>query len=118
MTGYTTNLHPDLMAVLTQLEHRMGFSLQINSGYRDPTHNEEVGGVLGSEHTYDPAEGADVFCQRSATRYTMVRALLSMGVRRIGIGATFVHVGIATDKPVDMLWTYYQKKATEKPTLI
>lgn len=115
MTGYTTNLHLDLLAVLTQLEHRMGFSLQINSGYRVPVHNEEVGGVPGSEHTYDPAEGADVFCQRSATRYKMVRELLSMGVRRIGIGATFVHVGIATDKPLDVLWTYYPEKVLAKP---
>ena len=85
----------------------MGFSLQINSGYRDPTHNEEVGGVPGSEHTYDPAEGADVFCQRSTTRYKMLKELLAMGVRRIGIGKTFVHVGIATDKPSGVLWDYY-----------
>ena len=48
MTGYTTNLHPDLLAVLTVLEQRMGFELTVNSGYRDPTHNAEVGGVEGS----------------------------------------------------------------------
>lgn len=113
MTGYTANLHPELTRVLTELEHRMGFSLQINSGYRDPTHNEEVGGVPGSEHTYDPAEGADVFCQRGVTRFRMVKELLAMGVRRIGIGATFVHVGIASDKPLDVLWTYYPAKAVE-----
>jgi uncharacterized protein YcbK (DUF882 family) len=107
MTGYTNNLHPDLMAVLTQLEHRMEFELQIHSGHRDPTHNKDVGGVEGSEHTYDPAQGADVFCQRSTTRFKMVRELLSMGVRRIGIGNTFIHVGIAQDKPVDVMWDYY-----------
>lgn len=113
MTGLTSNLHPDLMAVLTQLEHRMGFDLQITSGYRDPRHNEEVGGVPGSEHTYDPAEGADVFCQRSTTRYKMLRELFSMGVRRIGIGKTFLHVGIATDKPQDVAFDYYPEKSVE-----
>jgi len=118
MTGYTNNLHADLLAVLTQLEHRMGFDLRINSGYRTAEHNRDpkVGGVEGSEHTYDPAEGADVFCQRSTTRFKMVRELLSMGVRRIGIGDTFIHVGIAQDKPVDVMWTYYEETKKEPLT--
>jgi hypothetical protein len=115
MTGYTNNLHKDLVAVLTILEVRMGFSLQINSGYRDPTHNEQVGGVPGSEHTYDPAEGADVFCQRSTTRYKMLKELFAMGVRRIGIGEKFIHVGIAKDRPVDVAWHYYPEKQSDKP---
>ncbi len=110
MHGEILNLHPDLFKTLTELEKRMGFDLQINSGYRDPEHNSDVGGVEHSEHTYDPAEGADVFCQRSVTRFKMVKELLAMGIRRIGIGATFVHVGIAKDKPQDAMWDYYQKK--------
>ena len=118
MTGYTNNLHPDLLAILTQLEAHMGISLQINSGYRDPTHNEEVGGVQGSEHTYDPAEGADVFCQRSSTRYTMLKTLFEMGVRRIGIGKTFLHVGIAADKPLDVAWDYYPDSPSGRSTQV
>ncbi|NGZ03326.1 MAG: peptidase M15 [Nitrospira sp. WS238] len=110
MTGAIANLHPDLLAVLTELERRMGFELRIDSGYRDPTHNEDVGGVEGSEHTHDPAEAADVFCQRSNTRYKMVRALVEMGVRRIGIGKTFVHIGISSSHPQDVCWHYYPNK--------
>lgn len=109
MTGYTDNLHPDLVAVIMELERRMGFSLQINSGYRDPVHNIDVGGVAGSEHTYDPAEGADVFCQRSTTRYKMLRELFELGVRRIGVGDRFIHIGVARDRPMDVAWTYYAK---------
>ena len=116
MTGEITNLHPDLFKVLTELERRMGFELQVNSGYRDPEHNKDVGGVEGSEHTYDPAEGSDVFCQRSTTRYKMVKTLMEMGVRRIGIGKTFVHVGISKDKPQDCLWDYYPKTREVPPT--
>ena len=109
MTGETANLSPALMAVLTELEQRMGFELRIDSGYRDPTHNEDVGGVEGSEHTHDPADAVDVFCQRSVTRFQMVRELLALGVRRIGIGKTFVHVGVSTDHPQEVLWTYYKR---------
>lgn len=85
----------------------MGFELNINSGYRDPDHNVDVGGVPDSEHTYDPAEGADVLCLRSSTRFKMLKALLDMGITRIGIGQTFIHVGIATDKPDAVCWHYY-----------
>lgn len=112
MTGATSNLHKDLVAVLTELEKRLGMSLIINSGYRDPTHNEDVGGVTDSEHTNDPSTAADVLCLRSVTRFRMLKELFSMNIRRIGIGATFIHVGISTDHPQDVCWTYYPKDRT------
>ena len=102
------NLHPTLHAHLHELQTRMGFVLTITSGYRHPDHNTEVGGVEHSEHTYDPAEGVDVLCKRSATRFAMVKHLLDMGLTRIGIGKDFVHIGIATDKPAPVMWTYYE----------
>lgn len=112
MTGATTNLHPDLVAVLEELERRLGFALTINSGYRDPTHNDDVGGVTDSEHTLDPSTAADVLCLRSVTRFRMLKELFAMNVRRIGIGDTFIHVGISTDHPQDVTWTYYPKDRT------
>ena len=36
-------------------------------------------------------------------------------VRRIGIGETFVHIGIATDKPQDVLWLYDRDPLTPDP---
>lgn len=110
MKGAITNLHPDLLAVLTLLEARMGFELDIHSGYRDPEHNREVGGVEDSEHTDDPGCAADVFCQRSRTRYRMLKELFALDVRRIGIGKTFLHVGISLEKPSDVAWLYDNAK--------
>jgi uncharacterized protein YcbK (DUF882 family) len=113
MTGDTMNLHPDLFAILLQLERRMGFDLTINSGYRTPEHNEAVGGVKDSEHMDDPARAADVFCRRSVTRYQMLKELFAMGVRRIGIGQTFIHVGISPDLPLDVAWHYYPDETNQ-----
>lgn len=107
MKGEIANLSKPLTDVLLELERRMGFELTINSGYRDPGHNEDVGGVSQSEHTHDPSDGADVFCQRSVTRFRMVKELLAMGVQRIGIGKTFVHVGVSAEHPRAVMWTYY-----------
>ena len=115
MKGAITNLHPVLREKLEFLEKAMGFELNINSGYRDPGHNVDVGGVPDSEHTYDPAEGADVLCMRAVTRYKMLKILFTMGVTRIGIGQTFIHVGIGKDKPQEVCWDYYPKAKPAPP---
>lgn len=113
MKGKIENLHPNLVEKLRFLETALGFELEVVSGQRTTEHNADplVGGVENSEHTYDPAEGADVLCLRSVTRFKMVKTLIMMGVQRIGIGATFIHVGIAKDpsKPQGVLWHYYPK---------
>jgi hypothetical protein len=103
------NLHPILKRHLGQLEKHMSFALTITSGYRHPDENREVGGVEDSEHTYDPSEGVDVLCKRSATRYKMVKWCLDNGLTRIGIGNDFVHIGIGADKPQLVMWDYYNE---------
>ena len=109
MTGQISNLHPDLVVLIGKLEARLNRSLVINSGYRDPGHNHEVGGVENSEHTYSPAQGVDIDCQRSADCFAIVTAAMAEGVTRIGIGRNFVHVGISKDKPQHVIWNYYEK---------
>lgn len=118
MTGYTNNIHPDLVAILTKLEAVMGFSLQITSGYRDPAHNADVGGVPNSEHMLDPSMAADVFCQRSPTRYKMLKALFELGVTRIGIGKTFIHIGISPAHPQLVVWDYYPESPGGRSTQV
>lgn len=107
MKGKIENIHPDLIDILKGLEDEMGFELTINSGYRNVDHNTEVGGVPDSEHTYSPAEGVDVLCKQGLTRYQMIAWLVSKGVRRIGVGKEFIHIGIAEDKPHPVIWHYY-----------
>jgi uncharacterized protein YcbK (DUF882 family) len=107
MTGYTANLHPDLVAKLTDLEKLAGWQMNITSGYRDPEHNKDVGGVDNSEHTYDPAEAVDISCHNGSERFAIVTLALKLGFVRIGIGKTFVHLGIAKDKPQRVIWHYF-----------
>lgn len=109
MKGQTEGLHPDLTDLLDELEEDMGFELTVVSGKRDLEHNVKVGGVTDSEHTYEQAEGVDVLCKQSVTRYKMVQWLFSHGVTRVGIGESFIHIGIAEDKPQYVMWHYYPK---------
>lgn len=47
-------------AVLDPARERLGKSITVNSGYRCPKHNAEVGGVANSQHM--KGEAADVCC--------------------------------------------------------
>lgn len=113
MKGSTGKVSTELIGILHELEIAMGFELTVTSGYRAPAHNTSVGGVENSEHTYNPAEGVDILCKQSVTRYKMVKWLIAHDVRRIGIGEEFVHIGIAEDKPQFVMWTYYPAKKEE-----
>jgi uncharacterized protein YcbK (DUF882 family) len=111
MKGQTHNLDPELTDLLTLLEVHMGFELTITSGHRDIAHNLAVGGVTNSEHTYLPAQGADVLCKQSVTRHKMLKWLYVHDVRRIGIGKDFIHVGISEELPQYVSWVYYKDTA-------
>jgi uncharacterized protein YcbK (DUF882 family) len=107
MTGKIQHIHPTLLDILVDIEEKEKLKLNITSGKRDPEKNAQVGGVQDSEHTYGQAEGADIACPDGATRWKLVTAALARGVVRIGIGKTFVHLGIAKDKPQRVMWHYY-----------
>ena len=56
-------VNPKLIELLEQLRYNIGgYPLTINSGYRCPTHNRNVGGVSNSQHVLGNA--ADVACPK------------------------------------------------------
>ncbi|MBR1645204.1 MAG: N-acetylmuramoyl-L-alanine amidase [Selenomonadaceae bacterium] len=52
----TGNIKPRLIELLEQLRAKVGnFPIHVNSGYRCPKHNAEVGGVANSQHVFGNA---------------------------------------------------------------
>jgi len=85
--------------------------LTIVSGCRCSSHNAAEGGVLGSAHLTDLAareycEAADLAAPASRDRYQLLRAALDVGITRIGIGRTFVHVDVDPAAAQEVLWLY------------
>ena len=110
MVGAVEDLSPAFLITLNQLEHDCGFTLRINSGLRQPDHNASVGGVSDSAHLPDEngvGHAADLDCPNSWQRLIIVKKAIALGINRIGIGKTFIHVDDSVTLPQNVCWTYY-----------
>ena len=96
----------DLMFVarLDAMRAMIARPININSGYRTPSHNKAVGGVPKSAHTM--GVGADIACPSDSMRWLLVNAALDCGIKRIGIGKNLVHVDADPNLPSPRIWVY------------
>ena len=78
--------------------------LFVASGYRCEKHNKEVGGVIDSEHVI--GEGVDFSIIHSSDRYKLLFIAINIGIKRIGIAKTFIHLGFSTKASQEVLWFY------------
>jgi uncharacterized protein YcbK (DUF882 family) len=76
----------------------------INSGFRTPEHNAEVGGVPGSSHLTGWA--SDIRTDSSNRRFFVLKGLIEAGFNRIGIGQNFIHVDCDPSKAGNCTWLY------------
>lgn len=93
------------LALLDRIRERAGIPIVLNCAYRSREHDLKAGRSGNSAHTRGKA--VDVRCTTSANRYKIVAAALEEGVRRIGIGKSFVHLDNDTSLPLGVIWDYY-----------
>lgn len=86
-----------LVAWLQRIRDHFGKSVNINSGYRCEAHNAspQVGGSKGSHHVKGKA--ADIRVE-GITPEEVAKYAESIGIQRIGLYDTFVHIGSDTTK--------------------
>lgn len=85
-----------LLSILDEIEEQTGFELRINSAFRPVVHEIQNGRTGRSAHTLGKA--VDIMCYDSSLRYKIVKIALQLGVNRIGIYKTFIHLDVATAK--------------------
>lgn len=103
MKGSGVNMDMDFVKVLDGARNLAEIPFKINSGYRSTTHNKKVKGSPNSSHLKGLA--ADIHCVDSDSRLRIVWAAMEMGINRIGIGKTFIHLDTDPDK-VAAIWLY------------
>lgn len=93
------------MATLDALRAQAGIPLVLNSAFRTVAWEKSHGRGGNSAHTRGKA--VDIRCNSSATRMKIVRAALALGIKRIGIGKTFVHIDTDASLPQNVMFDYY-----------
>lgn len=88
--GSGIKMSMDFVRKLDMVRETCGIPMVINSGYRTQNHNKEVGGATQSAHCQGYA--VDVHCTNKTQRRALVRAALLVGIKRISIGKTIVHL--------------------------
>ncbi len=99
------NMQQETLTKFDEIREYLGRPLKITSGSRCSTHNFAVGGKADSEHLYGFA--LDLQCNNSSDRYELVQAMMTKGVRRIGVykDKLTVHMGCGgTPWPQYVLW--------------
>lgn len=93
--GQCIDIHPRLIELLEQLRKNIGgYSIHINSGYRCPTHNANVGGVPNSQHVLGTA--ADLAVPRQLTFEQFKHYVTQLPFDWVGLYpySNFIHVDV------------------------
>lgn len=101
-------LKPALVRVLRTIESHYGRDVIVTSGYRNPTHNRQIGGATGSKHT--SCEAADIQVS-GVSKWQLAKYVRSMPGRG-GVGTychtNSVHVDIGSER--DWNWRCRRRK--------
>lgn len=97
-------LKHEFVLLLDKARHIAGIPFIINSGYRTVAKNKAVNGVKDSAHLYGLA--VDLKAKNGTEKYKIVNALMSVGIKRIGVGGTFIHADIDYSKTNPTIYKY------------
>lgn len=94
------------MALLDCIREAAGIPLVLNSAYRSRDWELAHGRSGNSAHTRGLA--VDIRCNTSANRFKIIRAAIGWGIRRIGIGKTYIHLDNDPSLAQGVMWHYYE----------
>mgnify|MGYP003139248434 CR=1 FL=1 len=102
--GSGSKMDKDFLEKLDYARHNAGIPFKINSGFRTKKWNAHIGGRFGSSHQFGLA--CDIKCVGSRDRALMIKAILEVGITRIGIAKTFIHIDVDKKKEQNVFWLY------------
>ncbi len=94
----------ELIKKIQEIEEATGVDYIFTSGYRCVMCNTAAKGSKNSAHLRGLA--VDISCNYSRSRWELITKASLLGIRRIGIAKTFVHLDIDISLPQDVMWLY------------
>ena len=97
-----------LIMTLDALSKRTGYPIfdWINSGARSDSHNRKVGGASRSSHKMPTCKAVDIGTPSKFIRNQIIEEARNLGIKRIGVGRTFVHLDVDENKSQYVTWGY------------
>jgi len=95
-----------VVLIVNELRQSLNKPVIITSAYRCPDYNKQIGGAKNSAHMKGLA--LDIAIPNSNYRFKVLEFLFKKGIRRIGIGKTFIHFDIDDTLPHPVVWHYYK----------
>jgi len=98
-------MNPEFLELLDEVRETAGIPLVLNSAFRTKSYEQMKGRSGNSAHTRGLA--VDIRCKSHENRFRIIQAAILCGVRRIGIGKTFIHLDVDKSLPQSVIWDYY-----------
>ena len=104
------NMDSGFLQLLDECRETAGIPFKITSGYRTKEYNQSLkdrGYKASKNSAHLKGFAVDIAATDSVTRHKIISAALSVGINRIGVAKTFVHLDTDPEKPAqNCIWTY------------
>lgn len=100
------NMQHEFMEKLQAIRKEYNKPMRVTSGFRSVKNPIEAKKLHSNgEHTQGTC--ADVYCDNGSDRFKLIQLALKHGITRIGVAATFLHLGIGgKGLPNYVIWDY------------
>ncbi len=104
------DINENLISTLNMMRTMYGKPMVVTSGARCEQYNAQIGGVPNSAHLPHPdtsqCRAVDIHVGNSHDRFDLLSIAHRLGITRIGIANTFIHLDVAWDLPDEVIFTY------------
>lgn len=98
------DMDQEFMNLLDALRAAAGIPLVLNCAYRSPAWEKSKGRSGSGDHPQ--AKAVDIRCNDSTNRFKILHAAYKLGIKRIGIAKTYIHIGAGSNLPTQVAWMY------------
>ena len=96
------HMDQNFLDIMDQIREDVGEALGVVSGYRCIKHDNEIHG----DGNHPEGKAVDFAAPLSQIRFKIVSAAIRLGIKRMGIAKTFIHIDTVAEHPQNCIWLY------------
>jgi len=104
--GSGAAMNTEFVWILDEIRANISVPLIVNSGFRTVLHNAKVGGTPASAHLVGLAADIRPRQWSDEIRAKIIFTAAALGIRRIGIAKSYIHLDASERNPRPRIWLY------------